>query len=42
VPEAMRLVPREIQGLSGFPSEPLHSTRGYYGPAGRAKRPSRP
>jgi hypothetical protein len=29
VPEATRLVPREIEGLSGFPSEPLHSNGGY-------------
>ena len=28
VPEAARLVPREIEGLSGFPSEPLHPSGG--------------
>jgi hypothetical protein len=34
VPEAVRLVPSEIKGLSGFPTEPLHSTGGYWAAEG--------
>jgi hypothetical protein len=30
VPETARLVPRELEGLPGFPSEPLHSSGGYF------------